>query len=117
MKKLIILILALALVAAAFFTRPSQADFKQFVVDRKTSGDANAFKRGFDELRAEQFVNGCQFKDRFLWVDVQKDGKTIYTGAFSHWFNHGKIETEMDKAKGELDKAKQEMNSIHIEKK
>jgi hypothetical protein len=110
MKTLIIFVLTIALIAAAFFTRPSQASFKQKVAADMTQGDSNALKSSWDQFQAEQFANGCEYKDRFLWVDVKKDGKTLYTGAFAHWFNHGKIETG-------LDKAKHEINSIHIEKK
>jgi hypothetical protein len=38
------------------------------------------------EMEADAFAETCDFKDRLLWVDVQRDGKTIYTGAFAHWF-------------------------------
>ena len=25
-------------------------------------------------------------RDRLLWVDVQRNGQTVYTGAFAHWW-------------------------------
>jgi len=31
---------------------------------------------------------GATFADRLLWVDVKKDGRTVYTGIFSHWVAH-----------------------------
>ena len=90
MKSFIILVLLVALGAAAFFTRPSEANFKEFVVQQSTTADRNFFLERPSTRRAPQrFVDGCTFNDRLLWVSVQKDGKTLYTGAFSHWFNNG----------------------------
>lgn len=91
MKTAVIFVLLLALIGAAFLTRPSEASFKQYIVDQKTSGDNDAIKRMIDEGRAQQFLAQCTFADRMLWVDVQQNGKTIYSGAFSHWFNRSEI--------------------------
>lgn len=90
-KSLIIVVLFVFLLGGAFLSRPSQADFKRYVTDQSTANDHNFLTVGWDRLQSDQFVQRCTFNDRLLWVDVQKDGKTIYTGAFGHWFNHTKI--------------------------
>lgn len=91
MKTALILVLFVLLLLGAFISRPSQADFKRYITDQTTANDHNFLTVGWDQLQADQFVQRCTFKDRLLWTDVQKDGKTIYTGAFGHWFNHTKI--------------------------
>lgn len=102
MKSAIIFLLLLALGAAAFFTKPSQADFKQYIVNQKTGSDKGLLKVGWDQLQADQFVNSCTFNNRFFWVDVQKDGKTVYTGAFAHWFNHAQVANDVSKVKDDV---------------
>jgi hypothetical protein len=108
MKSFLIFILTAALLAAAFFTRPSRDDFKRYMTDSTTRGAGNVLQKGWDEHRAAQFVDGCQIKDRFLWVDVQKDGKTVYTGAFSHWFNRDQVTGQVQ------DKVEKVQDTIHI---
>jgi hypothetical protein len=99
MKSFIILILVVALAAAAFFTRPSKDDFEKYVVTQSTAGDTNFFSAGWDKMQAENFVNNVQFNDRFLWVDVQQNGTSIYTGAFAHWFNRAAVKADIDSVK------------------
>ncbi len=99
MKSLIIFVLLVALCGAAFFTRPSKADFENYVVQQSTKGDTNFFSAGWDKMQAESFVNNVQFNDRYLWVDVQQNGTTIYTGAFSHWFNRATVKADLDTVK------------------
>lgn len=99
MKTLLILILVVALSSAAFFTRPSRADFETFIVQQSTRGDTNFFSTGWDKMQAESFAKSVDFNDRFLWVDVQQNGTTIYTGAFSHWFNRAAVKADLDAAK------------------
>ena len=83
MKSLIILILLVALGAAAFYTRPSKTDFKNYIVAQSTASDKNIFSQGWDKIRRESFVDKVQFNDRLLWIDVQQNGQTIYTAASS----------------------------------
>jgi len=115
MKTVIIIALFLALLAAAFFTRPDQHDFKSFIVKEQTKTDTNDFKKAIDQTIAEKYADHCQFKDRLLWVDVQREGRTIYTGAFAHWFNRAEVKNDIqkmeDKSKENLDKLDQKVHS------
>jgi hypothetical protein len=86
MKTFLIVLLSAALLAAALFTRPDEQNFRDHLARSAASGDATNFRRAMAEMEAEAFAETCDFKDRLLWVDVQRDGKTIYTGAFAHWF-------------------------------
>jgi multidrug efflux pump subunit AcrB len=116
MKTFIIIVLFFALLAAAFFTRPDQHDFKSFIVKQQTKNDTNDIKKAIDQTIAEKYADHVQFKDRYLWVDVQREGKTIYTGAFAHWFNRADVQNELqkieDKSKENLDKLDQKAHSI-----
>jgi hypothetical protein len=99
MKSLLILILLVALGAAAFFTRPTKDDFERYVVAESTKGDTNVFSAGWDKMQSENFVNSLTFKNHLLWVDVQQNGQTVYTGAFSHWFNRATVQADLNTAK------------------
>jgi len=112
MKTMIIFILVLALAAAAFFTRPSEDGFKQYILDQTTSGDSNLIKQIVDEGRAQQFLDECTFHDRLLWVDVQQNGNTIYTGAFSHWFNRGQIANTANKVERTVSNLERKVDSL-----
>lgn len=109
MKTALIVVLFVALLAAAFISRPAPADFKRFITDQTTGADTNALKVGWDQYKADQYVQHCAFSDRLLWVDVRQDGKTIYTGALGHWFSHAQ-------AANAVKAAEQKMESIHIDK-
>jgi hypothetical protein len=87
MKSLLILILALALAAAAFITRPGKREFALYLLD--TQVPQNSAWAPADFERADHVVRHVTFKDRYLWVDVERDGKVIYTGAFAHWVGRG----------------------------
>lgn len=103
MKSFIIVVLFVALLAAAFFTRPTQADFDRYITQQKTAGQTNLIKEGWAQIQANQYVQGCTFNDRLLWVDVQRNGRTIYTGAFGHWFNRAQVAGDVDAAKEKID--------------
>ena len=87
MKTIVILILSLALAAAAFFTRPSRESFDELARQRLKASADGLIEKIMVGGKIEQYLASCQYKDRYLWVDVVQDGKTIYTGAFSHWFD------------------------------
>ena len=89
MKTAIIFVLLLALGAAAYFTKPSQATFKDYVVDQGSNAGAMPVVR--DQVQADQYIKGFTFLDRYLWVSVRKDGRTTYTGAFNHWFSRDRV--------------------------
>ena len=87
-KSLIILVLAVALSAGAFLSRPKPAEFKPFI-KQKIEQDAKSLggklMAGF---QVDHYVDSCTINDRLLWVSVQRDGKTVYTGAFNHWWGN-----------------------------
>jgi hypothetical protein len=92
MKTLLIVILALLLCGGAFLSRPNQQQFKAYLTSRYAKGSTNPVSHFLSGAYADQFIRESEFKDRLLWVDVQKDGKTVYTGAFSTWFEHSGTE-------------------------
>lgn len=89
MKTLIILILFAALIAVAHFTRPSERSFQTAITQNLQ--DRAAAEGSHKSIDTEAFLKDLTYKDRFLWVDVQRDGRTLYTGAFAHWFEHGQV--------------------------
>ena len=103
MKTLVILLLALALAAALFLTRPTKADFEKYVrentniVDGKPTGGPTIADTVRDKLRtitadqvnksaADLYLEQCTYENRILWTNVKKDGKLVYTGAVTQWF-------------------------------
>ena len=122
MKSAIIFVLLIALVAAAALTKPGEDDFKRFIVGQSTQSDSNILKAGWDQYKADEFIKKCTFNNRILWTTVQQDGKTIYTGAFSHWFNRDEVAkhiqtVEKDAAMNKDDAAaiKDKVGSIKID--
>ena len=93
MKTLLILVLAAGLVAAAFFTRPSKADFDAYMKAQLQSGGTGSVKdalRGLaNNISADAYLQNITYQDHFLWVTVAQNGQTQYVGAFSHWFQRG----------------------------
>ncbi len=106
MKSLLILLLVFALAAALFLTRPTKADFEKHVREhteivngQPTGGPTLADTIG-DKLRtfsaeqinksaADLYLEQCTYENRFLWTNVKKNGKLVYTGAVNHWFERG----------------------------
>ena len=99
MKTFLILILSLALLGSAFFTRPTEADFRQYVAEQVKADSGNLLDQFLSEGRSEDLIEGSTFRDRYLWVTVERDGRTVYTGAFAHWFDHGDLKEKVDAAK------------------
>jgi hypothetical protein len=90
MKTLLILILMISLSAAAYYTRPSEADFQEYAKAQISDKPRGFWDKVFHKKPESQvFLEQCEFKDRYLWVVVEKDGQAIFTGAFDHWFAHG----------------------------
>jgi hypothetical protein len=87
MKNAIIAILALALVAAAFLTRPTEDDFEQFVLAHAAKDRRSPAERFIRPSRSQPTLEHAEFYDRILWVEIRKDGKTLYAGAFNHWWH------------------------------
>jgi HD-like signal output (HDOD) protein len=80
MKSLLILLLSAALLAAAFFTRPSPEDCQTFLA--KQHSEEKLSEKLADFFGRHKYA----VKDNYLWVEVQKDGKPVYVGAFGHFF-------------------------------
>jgi hypothetical protein len=80
MKKILIVLLSAALLAAAFFTRPSPEDCQKYLARLHESH--NLAEKLDDFFGRHQYV----VKDNYLWVDIRRDGKPVYVGAFSHFF-------------------------------
>jgi hypothetical protein len=80
MKTFLIIILTLALLAAAGFTRPAKREFVLYLLDTRGAFNNHAIDN------AESLAKDVTFKNRILWTDVEKDGKVIYSGAFAHFF-------------------------------
>jgi len=101
MKSFIILILSILLAGGAWLSKPSEQSFRAMVnkkLGAQTSGsDAGEYNIVFGKRKdpAEQFLSECKIKDRVLWMNVEKDGKTIYTGVFATWFGS---DLKMEKA-------------------
>ena len=89
LKSIAILVLLLALLAAAFFTRPSRASFDGMIRQKMTDDPGNILEKFFLDRRIKSYLDSCKYEDRYLWVDVTRDGQTIYTGVFNHWFERG----------------------------
>ena len=102
MKSLIILVLTLALSAALFLTRPTKSDFEQHVrqnteiVNGEPTGGPTLADTIGDKLRtfgaarvnksaADLYLEQCTYENRFLWTNVKKDGKLVYTGIVGQW--------------------------------
>lgn len=89
MKTFLILVLSSALTLAAFMTRPGRREFVLYMADRE-GGARSSLER------AVGMSKGLTFNNRVLWTDVEKDGKVLYTGAFSNFFARGGEQKEKD---------------------
>ncbi len=87
MKTVLITALALALVAAAMLTRPARRDFMLYLLDQRVP-PAGSWSAA-DIEATDKIAHEVTFKNRLLWTTVEKDGKAVYTGVFSHWFPRG----------------------------
>jgi hypothetical protein len=90
MKSLLILILLAVSCGGAFLSRPSEQSFRDMVHKKMDTGEGKdglvqAILRG-GKSRGDAYLEGCKYQDRLLWATVERDGKKVYTGAFSTWF-------------------------------
>jgi len=92
MKSFLITLLATALAAAAFYTRPGQRELVFHLLDTQAAEANRSWRKG-DVEKADKLAKAVTIHDRILWVEAEKDGQIIFTGAFAHWFeNKGKDE-------------------------
>jgi len=87
MKSFLIMCLATALAAAAFYTRPGQRELVFHLIDTQAD-QANRSWRKADAEKADKLARSLTIKDRLLWVEAERDGQVVYTGAFAHWFEN-----------------------------
>ena len=94
MKTFLIFVLSAALLAVACLTRPTESSFKDYLIQSRLalhlSSGGSQVRSIKDSVPEEisHYLEQCTFADRLLWVDVKKDGRTVYTGIFSHWVAH-----------------------------
>jgi hypothetical protein len=91
MKSALILLLTVALAGSAFFTRPSKDSFDTMVKAQAEAQGGSFTGAMINGVKADAFLSATSFKDNYLWTSVAHDGKTIYVGAFGHWFERGKV--------------------------
>ena len=94
MKTFLIFVLSAALLAVSCLTRPTESSFKDYLIQTRSAlqlasagSHATVAKDAVPE-EISRYLEQCTFADRLLWVDVKKDGRTVYTGIFSHWVAH-----------------------------
>src|SRR5688572_4402266 len=98
MRTILIILLLLLLAGAAFFTRPSEQDFRAHVKAQIKDKPLGFWEKVLNrKAESDQFLDDCAFKDRWLWVQVEKDGQVIFTGVFDHWFAHGSPLPQVDR--------------------
>jgi hypothetical protein len=86
MKTVIILVLLVALGAGAALSRPSEASFQEMYKAKADSQSKGLVEKVFESSKTDSYLKHCTYKNRIFWADVEHDGQTVYTGAFSHWF-------------------------------
>jgi hypothetical protein len=89
MKTLLILILLALLAGGASLSRPNEESFKKMIREKMAAEkkpDLLHLILGGGKSKADAFLAGCRFQDRLLWTEVERDGRRVYTGAFSKWF-------------------------------
>lgn len=87
MKSFIIMCLAVALAAAAFYTRPGQRELVFHLIDTEAAKAERSWRKS-DAEKADKLAKDITIRDRLLWVEAEKDGQVIYTGAFAHWYEN-----------------------------
>ena len=112
MKTAIIFLLLLALLGGAALSKPSEDDFKRFIVAKTAQKDENFLQAGIDQAKADLFVQNCTLTNRIFWVNVQQNGQTIYTGAFAHFFNRAQISKVTDTIKTDLKQIEGQVKTV-----
>lgn len=115
MKKFTFFIVLLGLALAAFLTRSHdpKADFTNYWVQKRTAATSNPVARAVNDLQAHAFADQCEYKDRYLWVDVKNGGQTVFTNAYGRWFNRAEVKEVVEqKLEQARDKVKSEVDSL-----
>ena len=97
MKSFLITFLATALAAAAFYTRPGRRELLFHLIDSQTE-QANRSWHKSDLEKADKLAKSLTIHDRVLWMEAEKDGQVLYTGAFAHWYENNPTDAKGDKS-------------------
>jgi hypothetical protein len=92
MKSLIILVLAAALVAGLFLSKPTQADFTAFMSSQSQVAQPSAKDVGKEILNGilgQATAATLTYHDHVLWATEDQNGLPQYYGVFSHWYKKG----------------------------
>jgi hypothetical protein len=84
-KRIVIVVLLLALCIGMALTRPSEQQFRSWFTQVASKQEGNFVQQLVRQAQISAYLDQCTYHNRLLWADVSKDGKTVYTGAFGHW--------------------------------
>jgi len=104
MKSLLILILFIALVAAAFLSRPSEASFNDKVKKDRESNPSGLVARISSDVSADLYAQSFHYNDHYLWTSMDRGGKAVYVGLFGHWFGTD-VKEDLKEVKDEVKNA------------
>src|SRR2546423_7157076 len=71
--------------AAPCSPRPGRRELVFYLLDTAAEHEQREWRKG-DLEKADKLAKAVTIHDRVLWVEAEKDGQIIYTGAFAHWF-------------------------------
>jgi hypothetical protein len=97
MKSFIIMCLAAALAAAAFYTRPGHRELVFHLIDTQAQQSNRSWRKS-DAEKADKLAKSITIHDRLLWVEAEKDGQILFTGAFAHWFENNQKDQKGEKS-------------------
>ena len=92
MKTIIILVLAAALVAGLYLSKPSQADFTAYMSSQPQAAQPSVKEVGKEILNGligKATAATFTYNDHVLWATEDQNGQAQYTGAFGHWWKKG----------------------------
>ena len=89
-KSLIILVLLLVCLAGAALSCPSQDSFLSFYADR-AAADHPGVLGSVEKQAYAEYAKSYTFQNNILWATESKNGKVVFTGAFSHWFTRDAV--------------------------
>jgi hypothetical protein len=86
MRTLIILVLVVLLAGGAFLSKPTKQSFRRLVKDHYQSQADSAADKLLLDARVDAYMKGVEYRDKYLFATIERDGKRISTGAFAKWF-------------------------------
>ncbi len=90
MKTIIILALLVVSIGGAYLSRPSQADFANFIKAQNgatnTTSIKDILKAATGTFSTDVYLQSVTFNDYKIWTSVSQNGQTQYVGLFSHWW-------------------------------